>query len=215
MPNNQAPPPPVLLLVAPTCPHCEAVLQNLAKLVKQGAIGRLDVVNIAIHPEVAEEVGTRSVPWMRIGRVELTGAYSLGEIQEWIEKSSNQKSAEYIAHLLETNRLEEATLEVSDNAELLSDVINLMTDDETPFSVRIGIGAIIEELAGSETLEKNSHLLIDLTESEERQVRSDAAHYLAFTRGSDEVRNRLRSLSESHDEELAEIARESLEELEA
>ncbi|MFZ0257771.1 MAG: HEAT repeat domain-containing protein, partial [Gammaproteobacteria bacterium] len=56
--------PDALLLIAPGCAHCPVVLQSLAEMLKAGSLGRLEVVNIVAHPEVAKAVGTRSVPWL-------------------------------------------------------------------------------------------------------------------------------------------------------
>ena len=48
--------PGALLLIAPQCPHCPSVLESLTRLIKEGKIGRLEVVNLAEHPEMAEEL---------------------------------------------------------------------------------------------------------------------------------------------------------------
>ena len=70
---NQNAIPDALLLLAPGCPHCPAVLEGLSGLLKEGVIGRLEAVNAAIHPERAAELGVRTVPWARIGPFELEG----------------------------------------------------------------------------------------------------------------------------------------------
>ena len=67
------PAPDAQLLLSTHCPHCPAVLAALADLVKQGAIGRLEAVNLEQHPEVGQALGVRSVPWIRVGRIELAG----------------------------------------------------------------------------------------------------------------------------------------------
>ncbi len=214
MPNNQVNSPDVLLLIAPGCPHCPAAIQSLSNLLKEGTIGRLEIVNIAIHPEVADKVGTRSVPWMRIGEVELSGAHTPEEIRDWIDQSSTSDTSEVISHLLETNRLEQAIEKLRDNPDLLDTVIARLPEEEVPFSVRIGIGAIIEELAQTDTLEASVPLLLELAGSDNRQVRSDAAHYLGFTQGAAGVIKTLKKLGSDSDMEMSEIALESLEALE-
>ena len=52
-PPSAASVPDAELLIAPGCVHCPVVLDGLSALVKAGAIGRLEVVNIAQHPEIA------------------------------------------------------------------------------------------------------------------------------------------------------------------
>lgn len=77
-----------LLLIAPGCAHCPVVLEGLSLLVKQGNIGRLEVVNIVSHPEIASELGVRSVPWFRIGNFELEGSHTPEELRIWAERAS-------------------------------------------------------------------------------------------------------------------------------
>ena len=60
-------PPDAQILLATGCAHCPAVLEGLSRLLKLGKIGRLEAVNIVEHPQAAQAVGTRSVPWTRIG----------------------------------------------------------------------------------------------------------------------------------------------------
>ena len=64
------------MLLGTHCPYCPTVLKELGELVKSGVIGKLVVVNIEQHPEVARELGVRSVPWVRIGPFELEGLRS-------------------------------------------------------------------------------------------------------------------------------------------
>jgi hypothetical protein len=77
------PTPDALLLISTHCPHCPAMLAALADLVKQGTIGRLEAVNLEQCPEIGQALGVRSVPWLRIGRIELTGVHSKAELAEW------------------------------------------------------------------------------------------------------------------------------------
>src|SRR5512139_1782756 len=84
------PAPDALLLISTHCPHCPAVLAALADLVKQGAIGRLETVNLEQHPEVGSSLGVRSVPWLRIGRIELSGVHGKAELAEWAAKGDSE-----------------------------------------------------------------------------------------------------------------------------
>ena len=66
------------------------MLASLADLVKQGAIGRLEAVNLEQHPEVGQALGVRSVPWLRLGRIELAGVHSKAELAEWAAKADSE-----------------------------------------------------------------------------------------------------------------------------
>lgn len=206
---NQAPPD-ARLLIAPGCAHCPAVLEALSRLVKDGRIGRLEVVNIAVHPQVAEAAGARAVPWFTIGPFTLTGAHSATELGEWADRAADGTGlASYFSHLLETNRLPEVVGHIRSSPGSLEDLILLLGDLETPMAVRIGVGAVIEELAGSPILVEGVDALGALTRSDASQVRADACHYLGLT-GSPDAAPFLRACLDDEDDEVSEIASESL-----
>ncbi|MDZ7585953.1 MAG: thioredoxin family protein, partial [Thiobacillus sp.] len=84
------PAPDALLLISTHCPHCPAMLAALADLVKQGTIGRLEAVNLEQRPEVGQALGVRSVPWLRIGRIELAGVHGKAELAGWAAKADSE-----------------------------------------------------------------------------------------------------------------------------
>ncbi|HHC72450.1 MAG TPA: HEAT repeat domain-containing protein [Thiotrichales bacterium] len=206
--------PDAMLLLAPGCPFCPQVLAALAELVKQGVIGRLEVVNIAVRPEAAEAVGTRSVPWIRIGPYELTGNHSAAELRQWAERAGRGEGiAAWYHDALETGRLQEALARIKrhpDELQALLEMLENPGEEELPITVRIGISAIVEELAGSEHLRAMIPVLERLTRSPEAATRADAAHYLGLV-GDPSVTRILRPLLEDEAEQVREIAREALE----
>ena len=206
-------PPDATLLIAPGCPHCPRVLQALSEFVKSGEIGSLEVINIAIHPEAAEKAGTRSIPWTKVGTFELVGALTPQEIRETIEKAGRADPVEELVHLLETSRLDEVVKAISDNPDTLPTLVTLLGDLDTPMAVRIGIGALLEELPIS-LVRSAETSLISLTDSDNQSVRADAAHYLSHV-NTDTSRETLRRLLGDRSEEVREIAGESLEALSA
>jgi len=211
MPDHTTSVPDATLLIAPGCPHCPKVLQALSEFVKRGEIGSLEVINIAIHPEAAEKAGTRSVPWTRVGSFELVGALTPQEIRETIEKAGRADPLEHLVHLLETSRLDEVVKAISNTPDALPSLVTLLDDLDTAMAVRIGIGALLEELP--ETLVRSAETaLITLTDSGNQSVRADAAHYLSLV-DTDTSRETLQRLLSDSSEEVREIAGESLEAL--
>lgn len=198
------------LLIAPSCAHCPGVMDSLGKLVKEGAIGRLTVTNLASHPEAAAQAGTRSVPWIRIGPYELEGAHSPAELRDWAHQAAaGAGMAGYLAYLLEHQRLPRAVALVSDNPLLLHELVPLVADLATPMAVRIGIGALFEEAQEQGQLVEILHELGALTRSPQQQTRADACHYLGLTE-SPEAIDYVRPLLDDADAEVREIAAESL-----
>jgi HEAT repeat protein len=198
------------LLIAPGCAHCPQALDTLAKLTKEGLIGRLQVTNVSIHPEAAQAVGTRSVPWIRIGRFELEGAHSPGELRDWAEQAAaGAGMGAYLGYLIEQQRLPRVVQLIKERPSLLHELVPLLGDLETPMGVRIGIGAVVEELQDSGLLAGIVAELGALTRAAEPQVRADACHYLGLT-GAAEAAEHIRPLLEDSDAEVREIAAESL-----
>ncbi len=202
------------MLITPGCPHCQSVLHSLSELVKNGNIGRLEVVNIAIHPEIAQEVNTRTLPWMRIGNHELSGNYSLSELKTWAEKAvTGDASATYIRELLEQQQLDLAIHHLQAHPEKLLLLLELMQEEDVSLSVKFGIGAIFEALEGSGLLEELVPELGALGRSKKANIRGDIAYYLGLSH-SPQAREWLTPLLQDPQQDVREIAVESLEMLE-
>lgn len=209
MPTDQHPPD-AQLLIATGCAHCPIVLAGLAELVKKGRIGRLDVVNIVQRPDIAEQLGVRGVPWIRIGPFELTGAYRQSELDAWAGRAGSAEGRrQYLSETLEGGGLDSVIAACRRSPELLPDLVTLGGDLDTPFAVRIGVGAVIEELAGDPALHGAEPAILALADSPHASVRADAAHFLGLL-GTHTAQVRLALLLDDSDPEVREIAGESL-----
>ncbi len=207
-------PPDALLLLAPGCPHCPTVLQGLGELVKQGLLGRLEVVNIAAHPERAEQLQVRSVPWVKLGPFELEGLRSPAELRSWAQRADSMTGlAKYYEELFKTGKLDKVSELIRKNSDSLEALFMLASDKDTELTVRIGISAILEELEGSDLLNEHFDSLLALSENEDPRVRSDACHFLGLTRNPKAVTH-LESLAKDRERAVADVAKDALEELE-
>jgi len=201
------------LLIASGCVHCPVVLSGLAELVKRGRIGRLEVVNIGQHPEIAEARGARGVPWIRIGPFELSGAHTQSELAAWVERAGSEAGMRaYLTEALQTGQLDAVTAACRRSPELLPPLLQLAADLETPFAVRIGVGAVLEDLAPDGLLSGLIAPIAALADSPHAQVRADAAHFLGLS-GAAAARPPLECLAGDQDPEVREIAAESLADL--
>jgi thioredoxin-like negative regulator of GroEL len=200
------------ILITPQCPHCPSVINSLVALLKKGKIGKLEIINIAEHPEVAQQAGVRSVPWTQIGSYELSGALSSKELEEWAAQAAGEQHAGYLAHLLETNRLADAVEQVTNEPRQLAELLLQLGESDTPMAVKIGIGALLEELSQTPLIDAATAPLLTLLAAENPQVRADAAHYLSLS-GDPATITALEQLLDDADAEVREIAAESLAEL--
>ncbi len=212
--SNSAHSPDALLLIATGCAHCPQVLAALSELVKEGRIGRLEVINIVQRPEAAQALGVRSAPWTRIGEYEFTGLQSAAELRRWAEQAAaaEPQQGDYLARLLEEQELERVTERVRADAKALIELIDKLADAETPLAVRIGIGAVLEDLAGSDIGRAAQPRLLELLGHEDARMRADAAHFLGLA-GDAEARAALAPLTQDPDPQVREIATEAREAL--
>jgi len=202
--------PDALLLIATGCSHCQAVLDGLSQLVKKGAIGSLEVINLTARPQAGEALGIRSVPWTRIGPFALEGGQSQKDLADWAEHAANGTGwGLYYSHLIETRRLEQVLALIRERPESLLALTAVLGEDDTPMAVRIGVGAVFEELQGSGLLVHGVPELELLAASERPQVRADACHYLGLS-GDQGAAPLLRRMLEDENADVREIAAESL-----
>lgn len=205
--------PDAYLLLAPGCAHCPSVLEGLSHLVKSGSLGRLEIVNIAAHPEAAQAADTRSVPWCRIGPFELEGAQSPSELATWTRYAHEGTGLDrYFSHLLETQRPHRVAHVIAQNPDAIAELLGLLEDTQTPMGVRIGVGVVMEDLHGNPVLQRSFQTLKRLAQSAEVNLRADAAHYLGLL-GSNQAMELLTNLLHDDHPDVREIAAESLDQL--
>jgi glutaredoxin len=206
-------PPVALLLMGRHCPYCPTVLQGLQALKAAGDISELETVVIEDNPELAAELGVRSVPWVRIGPYELSGLRSEQELREWAQKAGSETGmANYLDELLSAGGLEKAQQLIRKNPDAMLTLLELFSDPDTQLNTRIGIGAIMEDFAGSELLQDIVEQLGALTRHAEPSIRGDACYFLALS-GDDKAAVYIKPLLDDPDASVREIASDSLEQL--
>ena len=204
-------PPDALLFLSSHCPHCPAVLAGLSELVKRGAIGRLEVVNLEIHPESAETLGVRSVPWLRLGPFELTGARTPGELETWAQRATSAEGmADAFHDFLKSGDLQQVLALIAADPARLSALLPIVGNPEASINVRLGAGVAFEEYAGTPALGSLIPALGELSAQTDPRVRADACHYLGLAQ-SEAARPWLTARLEDADADVREIAREALE----
>lgn len=202
--------PDALLLMTGGCPHCPAALQSLTVLLKEGAIGRLQVVNVAVHIEEAESRGVQSVPWIRIGPFEVEGAATPARLRE-LAQGVNDEGV-FDAWLLETlkaGKRQKFEALVRQEPQRIHALARLMKNPEASMAIRLGIGAILEELQGTGLTVPLAPDLADLLVSDDRLLRADACHFLTLI-GTASIRPHMLSCLKDADPEIREMAEEWL-----
>lgn len=179
-------------------------------MVKDGVVGLLEVINVAYHPERAQELGVSSAPWSRIGIFEFAGRYSEEELRSWAHLATTENGvSHYFVHLLENREMRKLITTIKEHPNTLNDLLRLLEDLDVPMNVRIGVGAAIEELQEQNLLAPAIPKLVELTLSTHPQIRADACHYLGLT-GSADVLPVVQGLLLDEDREVKEIAAETI-----
>ena len=209
------PAPEAELYVAPGCPYCPRVRAALERLLADGAIGALRVVDISREPERARALGIRAVPWLRLGPLELQGLHTEGELREWARAAAGDTRAlaRYVEQELAAGRLEAMTRHAAaEPARWVPALLALLADEEADLKARIGVSALLEQLAAEGRLSEWIGALGELARSERPGVRADAAHLLGLT-GDPAARRWLEPLLADANPDVREIAAEALEAL--
>jgi glutaredoxin len=203
--------PDALMLMGTHCPYCPGVLKALKARLKSGHISKLEHHNIEEHPELARELGVRTVPWVRIGSFELAGLRSEQELRTWAEKAASGTGlTHWLDELLSSGDINTPLERIRSEPAAMDALLELFTDPDTQLNTRIGISAIMEDLAGTGTLGAIVDQLGKLTRHEDARVRGDACHYLSLSDNPEAV-TYIKPLLTDKDTHVREIARESLE----
>ena len=201
------------LLVAPSCPHCPQMKQQLTELLAQGRLATLDLVDISVNIEKASELGVRTVPWCRLNSLELQGAHSRDEVIYWLEQAARKDGRQQLFDsLLEVGQLSQVESMLRRDPDGMDDLLVLFADQERQINVRIGASAILESLQGSGLLEQAVDKIGAYTQDHNTSTRIDACHVLSLVQHPSALIFLKQALLDS-DDEVREIAEESLNEL--
>lgn len=216
VPMNSAHPaqPHAHLLISSHCPHCQSVLSHLTSLVKSGELAHLQIDNVDQQPELAQQLGVRSLPWLKLGSIELTGAHSLSELKEWISKAASPEATdEWFTELMSTGQVEVVIEHLKKSPGDFDAIVRLLGTADTELVARIGIGVIMETFAGEPFLKDRMGDFIALTGHEDERVRADACHYLGLIGDRGAIPTLQSHLNDS-DADVREAAEDAIAELE-
>lgn len=211
--------PDALMLLSSHCAHCPSVLDLLSKMIKTGEIANLKVVNLEKNPDAMQQFKVRSVPWVRIGKHELTGSQTLEALQQRVQwaiddhQSEDTKNLEAnFDFLLSDGQVNKVIEAIQKEQSGINVIMSLLGDSGTVLSTRIGIGVVFEEFASTDFVRKLIPQLAELSQHEDQRIRADAYHYLGLTKDKSALPI-LEKGKDDKDQEVRDIAADSLEDL--
>jgi glutaredoxin len=200
-----------ILFTSKQCPHCPTVKRILKELNQTGKLASLDIFDVADHPQQVEQYHVRSVPWFKIGELEFQGLHTATELEYWVMHANTDEGIlAYLIEKLKEGKLKDVETLIEQHPNWLNIAMGLISDLEAPLQARIGLGAIIEELEGSELLNTQLATLAKLTQHQDHRIRGDACHYLGFIASPQSKEILQHCLGDKH-QEVREIAKDSLE----
>ena len=201
------------LFSAPGCPHCLGVKRVLEQLLKEESIGELEIVDISRQPDLASELGIKSVPWLEMGPLTFIGEQSLQELRDWaIRLAEPEAMVDYYQKLLADGELDVAEQVLQRNPATLSSLLSLIVRDELPMQVRIGTVALFEGVTDKARLQGLIPEMSSQLAHQDYRIRVDIAYLLELT-ASKEAIVPLKNLLQDENPEVREIAAEALQEL--
>jgi hypothetical protein len=199
------------LNISSNCPHCKAMMEILSGMLKTGKISSLTINNIELLPELVKKYSIRSVPWIKINDFIFDQALEKTDIQFWIESCiSNTGVITYIKDRLKTGKLYLLIPLINEHPEWMTQVIILLETEDTDIHIKLGIGALMEEFAGTDILEKHVEELGRLSMNSDHRLRIDAMHYLGLLKSNQAREFILKGLEDNHPD-VREEAQDALE----
>lgn len=179
----------------------------------EGLLGGIEEIDLSQAPQQAEILGVRSVPWTRIGAIELSGLHSLAELRHWAGLAARPEGLDlHLADLLGNGQRAQVLARTRREPALIARLAALLGDADSELSVRIGVMATLEELKEEGLLQgQATHFLPHVTHPEPR-VRSDTCYALTLVGGEDALAA-LQACSEDPDAEVRETALDGIEAL--
>lgn len=190
------------------------MIKVLGELVKEGELGKLEIINIVQYPDVAAEYGVRSVPWLKLGDMEFSGAMSRSDIMQWIQLAEGHGDTQAaLIKQLKSGALDDVVSMAHKQPSVLPDLLNILTGKDVALTVRIGISAVVESFQEQpDQLAALVPEISSLIKHTDPATRADGCHFLGLTR-SEQARPWLEVCLDDNDQMVREMAAESLAEL--
>lgn len=110
---------------------------------------------------------------------------------------------------LSTGRAAEVTARIQREPATMQVLLKLLGNPHTALSTRIGIGVVMEDLAGSDLLKQALAVLGKLSQHQEVHIRADACHYLGLS-GDAAAIPFLQACLQDQNAEVQEVAMDAL-----
>lgn len=198
------------LYTAPGCSICTVMKKMLEQLLTRQKIKHFLVTDISKSPEIVEKTGVKSVPWIELGQWVFIGQQTEGEILHWLGKRVDQQGIEdYFTWQMRRGQLNAAEISLKLHPDMLHNLLDLMSRQETGLPTRIGIMALLEGFQGRDELKKLYPQISTGLQHEDARIRVDFCQILVLS-GHEHCRTDLLLLTQDEHPEVQETATDAL-----
>ena len=203
------------LFVAPNCPFCPVVTEQVMSLAVASSLVHLSVIDGMLFPEVAESEGIRSAPAVLLDdHFRWTGHLNMSEVLEaMMERDPAGLSSDVLESMLKAGNGSKLIEMMLDREVVFPGLIDLLTHEK--IFVRVGAMMVMEEIA-----KRRKDIAAQVTEALWRrffeakdQVKGDIIHVLGEI-GDEGLLPRMKEvLNGDYHEEVKDAARDATEKI--
>lgn len=196
------------------CPHCPSVVGLVNQMALANKYLEVSIVDVISFPDLARQYAVRAVPTVVIdGQNRLTGDISEEILVDNLtNRDPSTFHPETLKRILKGGDAERLAGMMVAESDLYSGALDLLSDSD--WSVRMGIMVVLESVAErSPDLVRNGYpYLLKLLDHQDPNQRGDAAYLLGLI-GDASVLAGLEMLFRDENPEVAEVAREAVEQI--
>jgi hypothetical protein len=205
----------LLVFVGASCPHCPGAVRSANRLALASARVTVSIADVEVHAKLAERFNVRAVPLTILdGSLAVTGVVPPAELVDKILSRDDEGHGKHLLlSLVEQGRFDEAALRMGTGPGA-AHFAAIWRDSAT--SLRIGLMMAVEAALEGDRAALDGLVpgLLPILGTEDAALRGDTADLLGRI-GHRAAKDALRALLGDSNPDVAEIASEALEEIEA
>lgn len=194
------------------CPNCHAQEKILLQLQTQEPTLKFQSINLEQSSNLQITPAIQSVPTLFINDYRFEGLMTASEVKKWLAPENHDKN--YINDLLKSSQLNLALHWLRQHPSALPCITELLANESIDMTVRLGLDALIEQLAENKFLTALTPAFGGLLESATDSLCIDILHYLAMI-GSVDAKTYIKTCTTHGHPEVQRVANELLKELSA
>ncbi len=200
----------LIVFVSPHCPHCPSTLQQLLPIVWLNPNIHLNIIDVGLFPEQAEEHGIQSVPAVLYKNFQWTGSIQFSEIMDVIRNDPAQWHQETLQRMLEEGKAGQLAEVILEKGEFFENFHHLIAHEL--LSIRLGAMVCMEYIVDknrplAQTL---SHKIWQMIPISNVQVQGDLIYLIGICGTRGHISKLKQLASQTTDDDIKEAVIEAI-----